>query len=205
MSSSDGKWADTRMLEILRRAVKGLQLSYMETVWMDRFLEDDTATLSRHPSHTGQPSQGRDTVLPLRPAQPAQPGQWSEERGSDSESSPRSGRPDRRPDAASSTMRTSLFGGSSGVDNSEQSANTGLPDAKPRPQASPPPLARRERSPVTHARPTPADSREGPSDTSSWGEPGVEEPDWAYNVVLPDRKPSGSARETTGDPSFGWP
>lgn len=70
MSSTDGKWADRRMLDIIRRVVQHQGISAIERLDMERFLGIVSPTHAadpRPPSYTEATSQGHNTFLPLQP------------------------------------------------------------------------------------------------------------------------------------------
>ena len=112
MSSTDGKWADRRMLDIIRRVVQHQGTSAIERQDMERFLgilSPTHAAGPRPPSYTEATNQRHNTFLPLQPL------------------------PDQRSDSGSSIRKTSTQGtnqsGSSGLVNRGQQSGTGSPQA----------------------------------------------------------------------------
>lgn len=114
MSSSNGKWAEPRMLNIIRRAVQNQAMTATERQQLEEFLDIPSQTSvaeSRPPSYTEDPRQGHGTFPTLPPRQE----QWS--------------------DTGSSIRRTSTHGtfrtGSSGLSDRGQQSNIGSSQASP--------------------------------------------------------------------------
>ena len=157
MSSSNGKFAEPRMLDIIRRAVLNQAITATERQVMEEFLAIPPQTpvaRSRPPSYTEEPREGHSTILPFLPRQQ----QWS--------------------DTGSSIRRTSTHGtnqtGSSGLSNHGQQSDTGSPQASPSgsahrrqqsnsrsPQASPSASTHRRQQSTTPTRSPYASSSSG--------------------------------------------
>ena len=112
MSSSNGKWADPRMLDIIRRAVQNQAITGIEREQLDEFLDFPSHTPvaeSRPPSYTEELSHGQGIFRTFQPRQE----QWS--------------------DTGSSIRRTSTHGtnqtGSSGLSDRGQQSDTGSSQA----------------------------------------------------------------------------
>ncbi|CAD6570589.1 MAG: hypothetical protein ASARMPRED_003794 [Alectoria sarmentosa] len=110
MTSPNGTWIHTRMLEIIRRAVQNQATSDSERQDMEQFLGIPSFTSvvePRPPSYTEAPDQRQATFLPLQPL------------------------PERTSDSGSSIRRTSTHGtnqtGSSGLRTSGKPSPTGSP------------------------------------------------------------------------------
>ena len=157
MSSSKGKWAEPRMLDIIRRAVQNQATTDTERQQLEVFLDIPSQTPvaeSRPPSYTEESHQGHGTF----PALPPRQQQWS--------------------DTGSSIRRTSTHGtiqtGSSVLNDRGQQSDTGSPQANPSgpahsrhqsstgsPQASPLASAHRRQPSTTPTRSPQASSSSG--------------------------------------------
>lgn len=209
MTSPNGKWIDTRMLNIIRRTVQNQATSDSERQDMEQFLGIPSLTPvvePRPPVYTEAPDQRHATFLPLQPL------------------------PDRWSDSGSSIRRTSTHGtnqtGSSGLRTSGKPSHTGSPQASSSgsarreppsatpagspqgsasrsarrgqqstagsPHASPSGSARHARSPTTSTG-SPQTASSGPTQRgrfhadTSVGESG----DWDPELILPDPRRAG--------------
>ena len=125
MSSSDGKWAEPKMLDIIRRAVQHQAMTLTERQQLEEFLDIPSQTSvaeSRPPSYTEDQNQGHGAFHTLPIPQP----EWS-----DTGSSLR--RTSTNETIQSSLIRTSTHGtnqtGSSGLSDRGQQSDTGSPRA----------------------------------------------------------------------------
>lgn len=186
MTSPNGKWADTRMLDIIRRAVQIQAISDTERQDLEHFLDIPSPTPvaeTRPPSYTEARSRGSNHFLPLLPLQ-----------------NPLS-------DSGSSIRRTSTHGtnqtASSGLSNRGQSSTTGSPQAIPSASAR---QARSSTTPIHSGRASSSASTQQEQLQANTGvgpgQPGAE--GHIHDLLVPDpRRDNGGDGSTSRNRSNG--